>query len=233
MKITLALCAALFLPACTSGTVHGVVRDAETGQPVPKASVVWTFNTSGLSGLLGGSVKTETAITDGDGKFVIPGSAISLKVSAPDGRNASTDTCPDSPMTVYVGEAYPHIIRTTRLLVLSASGNPSPGDLGESRRLRAMDLGLTVKLAKDGRRETLSIEAEGGVAFVPGTGAIPTAPALPYPTRLSFDPGKDCGWIFVQRRGRVSAVIKARHPAGLSTPSGYQETTLMFSELPE
>ena len=232
LKITTALFAALLLPACSTGAVHVVVRNAGTGLPVPGASVALTYSTPDLAGLFGGRVKRVTTITDGDGKFVIRGSAISLDVSAPDGQSASVDMCPSSPMTVYVGGAYTHI-RTNRLLVLSASGKPSPSDLSDSGRLHARDLGLMVTPAQDDHGETLSIEAEGGVAFVPGTGAIPTAPTLPYPAQLSFNPRRDCGWIFVQRGGRVAAIIKARPPSGLSTPSGYQETTLVFSELPD
>jgi hypothetical protein len=119
------------------------------------------------------------------------------------------------------------------VLVLSASGTPAPDDLNDSPRLHASALGLVVQPSPDGQAETLSITAEGGVAFVPGTGAIPLAPTRPYPTHLSFNPRTDCGWIFVERAGRIAAVIAAAHPHELSTPSGYRERTLLFSELPK
>jgi hypothetical protein len=227
---TCALYAALLLAAC--GSIQGIVRDAETGQPVPGATVELLYSND-PSGFFFGT-KVERATTDGDGRFTIgQDGGYSLKVSSPDGRSAKAEVCARSPMTVYVGGTHPHV-KMNRVLVLFASGKPGAGDLPRSeRRMEAGALGLSVHRPQDERGNALVIEAEGGVAFVPGTGAIPAAPPLPYPKNLSVDFRKDCGWIFVERHGRHAAVIHARPPSSLSTPNGYKEVTLMFAELPQ
>ncbi len=232
-RISCALIATLPLAACSSGAIQGSVRDAATGQPIAGATVALTYPSPDLIGLFGGGTRIETTTTDASGRFKIArDSGISLDVSAPDGRRANAKVCPRSPMTVYVGGPYARV-RMNRNLVLSAAGTPAPDDLNDSPRLHASALGLEVQPSRDGQAETLAITAQGGVAFVPGTGAIPTAPTRPYPARLSFNPRTDCGWIFVEHAGRVAAVIAAGHPIELSTPSGYRERSLQFSELPK
>ena len=233
MRITCALFAALPLAACSYGAIQGSVRDATTGQPIPGAAVALTYSSPDLIGLFGGGTRIETTTTDASGRFKIARDGGSgLDIRTPDGRRANGRVCPRSPTTVYVGGPYARV-RMNHLLVLSASGTPAPDDLNNSPRLHASALGLVIQASRDGQAETLSITAEGGVAFVPGTGAIPIAPTRPYPTHLSFNPRTDCGWIFVERAGRIAAVIAAADPHELSTPSGYRERTLLFSELPK
>lgn len=230
--MTCALFAVMPLVACSAGAINGTVRDAATGQPVPGATVVLRYSSPDLIGLFGGGSKTETTTTDASGRFrMTRDSGVSLDVRTADGRQASADVCARSPMTVYVGGPYVRM-RLTRFLVLHASGKPDPDDVNGSQRLDASALGLMVQTLRQGSSETLSMSADGGVAFVSGTGNVPAAPPLPYAKRLSITPGQDCGWIFVERGGRIAAVIAARHPGELSTPSGYRERSLMFSELP-
>lgn len=228
-RSTMAMGAALLLAAC--GSIEGIVRDAATGQPVPGATVALTYSND-PSGFFFGN-KIERTATGADGRFAIgQDGGLSLTVSLPDGRRESTVLCPRSPMTVYIGGLYPHV-KLNRPLVPVASGQPSAGDLPGPGRMEAGALGLSVRRPHDEQGRALAIEAEGGVAFVSGTGAIPPAPPLPYPKAVSLDFRKDCGWIFVEHQGRVAAVIEARPPLLLSLPNGYREMTLMFAELPQ
>ncbi len=209
--------------------MDGVVRDGSTGAPIAGANVTLTYSND-PSGFFG-QLRTATTVTDRDGHFVIGrGSGYSLSVTNPDGANINTSPCPRSPVTIYIGGPHPGL-RINRNLEIFSSGAPQPGDISEDERTPASALGLSFRQPDGDNSNRLVIEADGGVAFVAGTGAIPTAPPLPYEKLLTLDFRKNCGWIFVEKDGEVAAVISAMSPDRHITPSGFERSSLMFADL--
>lgn len=221
---------ALAMLASACGSIEGVVRDGASGTPIADADVTLTYSDD-PSGFFGGP-QTKHATTQTDGRFTLDqDGGIDLSVSTSTGRAVRASLCPRSPFDVYVGGPFEGV-RTNSTLVLMSSGEPRTQDFPEENRKMAGDLGLTFSEIGDGNDDGYNIEAAGGIAFVPGTGAIPAPPPLPYSQNLFLDFATECGWLFVQRNDRVVAAIEARPPTSLATPEGYKETRLMFAELP-
>ena len=224
----LVLISALLTAGC--GSVEGDVRDGMTGEPVPGARVTLHY-TNDPSGFFSGR-KTASVVTGATGAFAFErDSGHRLEIATPDGREATGSLCTQSPFSVFVGGPYPGM-RLNRPLTLTSTGSPLPDELPAEGRLDASDLGLSVRQAGGGEGAALSFTADEGLIFVRGTGSVPMPPPLPYPKLLDVDLNKECGWIFVARDGRVAAVLDARTPHHLSTPSGYEESSLLFAELP-
>ena len=221
---------ALALLAAACGSIEGTVRDGSTGTPIAGATVTLTYNKD-PSGFFG-APQTAQAESDDNGHFVIAeAGGYRLGASTRDGRSIDTSPCPQSPVTIYVGGPNPGL-RLNRILEISSSGEPQPGELSEGERTPASTLGLSFRELSGENGDRLVVEADGGVAYVAGTGAIPAAPTLPYDKTLTLDFRKDCGWIFVEKDGEVAAVISARSPGKLVTPGGFEQSSLMFAKLP-
>ena len=224
----LILVSAMLLSAC--GSIEGQVRDGVTGEVLPNARVTLHYSND-PSGFFD-SPKVENAKTNSVGQFVFDQeSGFRLEVSTTDGHKTAVSLCPKSPFTVYIDSPYPQLKFTNRL-ILTSSGTLKEGEVPKENRSSASELGISVTAIDTDDSFTLSLRAEGGMALVEGTGAVPSAPALPYKTSLDLDFEDDCGWIFVEQGGRIVAVIEARPFDRLSLPDGYHETSLMFAELP-
>lgn len=224
----LILVSAMLLSAC--GSIEGQVRDGVTGEILPNARVKLHY-ANDPSGFLD-SPKVENAKTNSAGQFVFDQeSGFRLEVSTRDGRATAASLCPKSPFTVYLGSPYAGLKFTNRL-VLTSSGTLNEGKVPKENRSSASELGISVTAIDADDSFTLSLRAEGGMAFVEGTGAVPSAPALPYKKSLDLDFEEDCGWIFIEQDGRIVAVIEARPFDRLSLPGGYHENSLLFAELP-
>ena len=220
--------AAVLVAGC--GSIEGDVRDGVTGRALSNARVELHYSDD-PSGFFG-KPKVMNTVTDDRGGFAFSQSGGNrLEVVTDDGRQTTASPCARSPFTIYVGGPYPGL-KLTRPLVLNSAGTPEAGEIPQDRKVFASELGLSASDQTGDDAFSLSLAAEGGIAFVEGTGSVPSAPALPYEKALDLDLRNECGWIFVAQGGRIVAVIEAR-PLGISSEAGgYRESTLMFAELP-
>ena len=229
-RAALALTAALALSGCARA--GGTVRDATTGRPVANA----TLQASNYGwGLRDGQlvwdrekVSTTTSGRDGAFSFDVDGGS-NLRIRARGYAEVRTSFCPRRTL-VLVGGPYPKLA-TNRRLVFAAALGPGDADRAFPPTL-AGDLGLSASGPGFGDGAALRIVATGGIRFVPGTGAIPPPPPLPYPHAANLDFSSDCGWLFVSDGQAVVAVIEARPPSGRQDPGGPWIGSMLYAPLP-
>lgn len=229
MHAALALTAALALSGCTRA--GGTVRDAATGQPVANAVLqASNYGWGRRNGQLvwdQEKVSTATSGKDGSFRFTVDG-GVNLRVQARGYPEVRTSFCPRDTL-VLVGGPYPGLETNRRLVFADALG---PGDADRvAPPTLARDLGLSATGAAVGTGSALRIAATGGIRFVPGTGAIPPAPPLPYPRAVDLDFKRDCGWLFVADGTAAVAVIEARPPSGRQEPGGPWVWSLLYAPL--
>lgn len=218
------------LGGCTGAA--GVVRDASTGEPVAGAVLqtsnsVWGFRDGQL---VWDKSKISVTTSGPDGAFQFEvGGGTGLRVKASGYPPLDTSFCPHDTL-VLLGGPYPGLSPNRRLVFADSLG-PSDQDRVNPPAL-AGDLKLRAAGPAFGDGSRLRIEAEGGVNFVPGTGAIPPAPPLPYPRSVEVDFSKDCGWLFVSDGNTVVAVLEARSPSGRRDPGQPWVWSLQFTPLP-
>lgn len=233
---TLSMSLPLLLGAC-SGGVSGVVVDGDDFQPVPHARVAlesasWGF----LDGqLVWDAPKLERAESDANGQFRFNGDGgASLTVEGPDHEIVRARLCPQS-SRVFIGGPHPGVTASDVLLLPGSEGALSHDMIAElGGKYDAEMLGVKVSgNALDSGEGTLRIEATGGqrLAFVSGTGNIPTAPRAEHVGRLSLKVPQDCGWAFVIENGRATGVIEISQPGRTQTTSGFTAATLQYAAL--
>ncbi|HET7709779.1 MAG TPA: hypothetical protein VFK50_09645, partial [Sphingomicrobium sp.] len=175
------------------------------------------------------TVSTATSGSDGAFRFDVDG-GFSLRVQARGYPEVRTSFCPRDTL-VLVGGPYPELAADRRLVFADALG----GDDADRVKPPALarDLGLTASgpaFGENGSR--LRIDARGGIVFVPGTGAIPAPPPLPYPPAVEIDFNRDCGWLFVGDGAAAVAVVDARPPSGSQDPGGPWVWSMLYIPLP-
>ena len=225
-----ALVAALLLAGCVRA--GGIVRDAATGRPIANA----TLQASNYGwGLRDGQlvwdrekISTTTSGRDGAFSFDVDGGS-NLRVRARGYAEVRTSFCPRRTL-VLLGGPYPKLA-TNRRLVFAAALDPADADRAFPPTL-AGDLGISAFGSGLGDGAALRIEATGGIRFVPGTGAIPPPPPLPYPRAIELDFKSDCGWLFVSDGKAAVAVIEARPPSGRQDPGRPWTWSLLYAPLP-
>jgi hypothetical protein len=233
-----ALCAVrtfLALVACTlaacSRPATGLVRDAASGRPVAGAVLqtsnpVWGFNGGHL---VWDKERISTTMSDADGRFRFDVSGgTGLSVSAPGYPNVQTKFCPLDTL-VLMGGPYPALAADRRLLLGDLLTDDDRNSIPPSTLARDLGIRASGSIFENG--SVLRIEAPG-VRFVPGTGAIPAPPPLPYSSFAQADLARECGWFFVSNGTRAVAVIEAAHPAGIQAPGGPWRWFLMYAPLP-
>ena len=234
LKNSVPLVMAFVLQAC-GPTVSGEVRDAESERPIAQAQVdLIDVGWGQRNGQLVWDAEKRASSTSGaDGRFAFNKSGgISLRVAAPGGARVEARLCPRSPTIVRVGGPYPELRANRRLIFdpngagASAAEKPHPPDKS------ANDLGLrgSGSAFKDGR--VLRIEADGGVRFIAGTGAIPPPPPLPYDSTIELDLGADCGWLFIYLGERAAAVIEIALLVSEQNPGQPWRYVMFYTPLP-
>lgn len=225
-RTALILTAALALAGCSRA--GGTVRDAATGKPIAGATLqASNYGWGRRNGQLvwdKEKVSTATSGKDGAFRFKVDGGT-NLRVRAPGYPEVRTSFCSRETL-VLVGGPYPELEIDRRLVFADALG-PSDADRTNPPTL-ARDLGLTAS----GDGSALRIEAKGGIRFVPGTGAVPPPPSLPYPDAVDLDFKRDCGWLFVADGKSAVAVIEARPPSGRQEPGGPWVWSLLYAPVP-
>jgi hypothetical protein len=225
-----ALAAALALAGCSRAA--GTVRDAATGRPIAGATLqASNYGWGRRDGQLvwdQEKVSTTTSGKDGAFRFDVDGGT-NLRVRAAGYPEIRTSFCSRDTL-VLLGGPYPGLEPNRRLVFADALG---PGDADRARPpALARDLGLTASGPAFGDGSALRLEATGGIRFVPGTGAVPPPPPLPYPPTVELDFGRDCGWLFVGDGRAAVAVIEARPPGGRQEPGGPWTWTMLYAPLP-
>ena len=220
------------LEAGCTRSATGIVRDANTGRPIANALLqtsnsVWGFR-GGQPVWDNQSIATAQSGADGRFRFDVAGGT-GLSVTAPGYPPVHTSFCPrETP--VLMGGPYPQLLTDRRLiiageLIAQDKDNLHPPAL-------ASELGVRVSGSIFDKGSGLRVEGPG-VRFVPGTGAIPAAPPLPYPRSAEADLRRECGWFFITDGLRPVAVIEGRHPSGMQVPGGPWRWFLMYTRLPD
>jgi hypothetical protein len=218
------------LPGCSGAS--GMVRDAATGRPIANAALATSNGSWGFSdGQLVWDRQTISTATSGkDGAFRFDvGGGTGLRVRASGYPDIETSFCSRDTL-VLMGGPYPQLRADRRLDFAEALG---PEDISSRNPpTLANELGVSASGPAFGDGSTLRIEARGGVSFVPGTGAIPPAPPLPYAKAVEVDFREQCGWVFVSDGSAPIAVIEARHPSGSQYPGQDWVYSMMYTPLP-
>jgi hypothetical protein len=225
------LAAALALAGCSGA--GGTVRDAATGKPIANATLqASNYGWGRRNGQLVWDKEKVSAATSGpDGafRFEVDGGT-NLRVRASGYPEVLTSFCPSDTL-VLLGGPWPRLAANRRLIFADAL---DPGDAERTHPpALARDLGLTASGPAPGDATELRIEARGGIRFVPGTGAIPPPPPLPYPHAVELDFRRDCGWLFVGDGQAAVAVIEARPPGARQKPGQPWSWVMLYAPLPE
>lgn len=219
--------AALLLAGCGQH-VSGIVRDAATDRPLAGAVIElrntgWGFREGQL---VWDAEKISRVTTGADGRFEFDeDGGVNLRVRALRSKPVDASLCPRSPMVVRVGGPYPDLRADRRLLLGTAARSEDP------RAATAKSLGLTASGSALGDGFGLRMEAEGGIHFVEGTGAIPPPPPLPYGRVVDLDLRYACGWMFVSDGASAIAVIQVGGIAWEQDPGGARRWVMLYTPL--
>ena len=234
LKYSAPILMAVLLQAC-GPTVSGEVRDAGSEQPIPQARVdLIDVGWGQRDGQLVWDAEKRASSTSGaDGRFAFNETGGgSLRVAAPGGARVEARLCSRSPTIVRVGGPYPDLRADRRLIFNPDGAAASATDKSHPLDGSADDLGLrgSGSAFKDGRG--LRIEADGGVQFVEGTGAIPPPPPLPYDRVIELDLGAACGWLFVHHGEKTVAVIEVAPLGWEQDPGQPRRYVMLYTPLP-
>lgn len=234
IKNIVPLVMASVLQAC-GPTVSGEVRDAASEQPIAQARIDLVDVGWGQRDrqLVWDAEKRATSTSGADGRFAFDKTGgVSLRVMAPGGTRVEARLCPRSPTIVRVGGPYPDLRADRRLIFDPNGAAASAADKSQPLDTSADDLGLrgSGSAFNDGR--ALRIEADGGVEFVAGTGAIPPPPPLPYHRAIELDLGADCGWLFVHSGEKPVAVIEVALLGSEQNPGQPRRYVMLYTPLP-
>ena len=234
IKNSVPLVMASVLQAC-GPTVSGEVRDAASERPIAQARVdLVSFGWGQRDGqLVWDAEKRATSISGADGRFAFDKTGgVSLRVMVPGSARVETRLCSKSPNIVRVGGSYPNLRADRRLIFDPNGAAASAADKSQPLDTSADDLGLrgSGSAFNDGR--VLRIEADGGVKFVAGTGAIPPPPPLPYNRAIELDLSADCGWLFIHSGEKAVAVIEVALLGSEYNPGQPPRYVMSYTPLP-
>ena len=234
INITASIMMAFLVQSCGS-SVSGEVRDAESERPIANARVdlvnVGWGKRSGQ--LVWDAEKRASSISDENGRFAFNATGGgSLRVVAPGGAPAEARLCARSPTIVRVGGPYPEL-RANRRLLFNLNGTASKAT-GKLHPLdgSANELGLRSSGSAFTDGLGFHVEADGGVRFIEGTGAIPPAPPPPYERVVELDLGADCGWLFVRFGEKMVAVIEVAPLSWEQDPGQAKRYVMLYTPLP-
>jgi hypothetical protein len=220
---------ALLLGGC--GSIEGEVRRATDDKPV--AGAIVRLSTVGWGQRDGQTVKDAEIVhettTDANGMFRFAGidGGIRLGVRSAAGTLDNGALCPAVPMIVRVGGPFA-ALRADRTLALGPSGPSDDPRAASAERFGVRATGPAVTQGTG----VLRLVADGGVAFVGGTGAIPALPAdSAFAAAQEVEVGSACGWLFV-RTPTGPIAIEARPPSISQDHGGKPYATMMFAPLP-
>ena len=233
-KNTVPLVMASVLQAC-GPTVSGEVRDAASERPIAQARVdLIDVGWGQRDGQLVWDAEKRASSTSGaDGRFAFDESGGgSLRVAAPGGARVEARLCPRSPTIVRVGGPYPELRADRRLIFDPSGAAASAADKSNPLDTSASYLGLRGSGSAFGDGRVLRIEADGGVRFIAGTGAIPPPPPLPYDRVIELDLGAACGWLFVYHGEKTVAVIEVAPLGWEQDPGQPRRYVMLYTPLP-
>ena len=223
---------ALLLTGCGS-TVSGVLLDAASEGPVGNAQVVVRDTGWGLSDnrIVWDAEKSSRGITDLKGRFSIGSSGGNALLVSADGQELmTTSLCPRSPMIVRVGGPFARLKPDHPMIFRQES---SPGSQAKDRGYLANVGGVIIRASGSAfsGQSGLSLESDGGLRFVSGTGAIPAVPPQPFSHAVNLDVRTDCGWVFVANGKVVVSAILVGAPGWEQNPGQSRIWTMFYSPL--
>lgn len=215
---------ALALAACTR-SISGEVRDATTDRPIADAAVEVTTSGWGIrdGGLVWDKDNQHRAQSGPDGTFRIKGAdgGHRLAVRAPGYPALQTSLCSRSPMTVYVGGPFDggDLGKQLSIGITAAGARVGWRFGGKGERVPEADAELIALRPGSSDNVMMPLRAPFGMAFRPGTGNPPQAPASGYATERTLDLLGNCGWLFVRTRDAGTVPVRIGS-FGLDEPPG-------------
>lgn len=231
----LVIVSAIVLTACTRA-INGDVRDATSDRPVANAEVEVTTSGWGRRGgqLVWDKDYAYRARTGPEGRFEVDGvdGGHRLTVRAAGYPVVVTSLCSRSPMTIRVGGPFDGGDMGKLLSLGTRADGTRTGwsFAGKGQPVAEAEADLVALRAVSIDHAPMPLRAPLGMAFRPGTGNPPQAPASGYATERTIDLLRECGWLFV-RTADVGTVPVRVGSFGVDEPlEGGRFLTLTYAQ---